>query len=718
MKNLRWRIILIILLVGLAVYSAYPPKEKINLGLDLQGGMHLVLKVDTTQLAPDLKEDAPKRVLETIRNRIDEFGVREPQIQRQGKDEIIVQLPGITDRKRALDIIGRTALLEFKLVSPDIELLKKALDGDIPEGYELKYLDEEPLLINKKASLTGSSLVTAFVRFDESHFNEPMVSLKFDARGTRRFAYITGNHIGERLAIVLDGKVQSAPRINEKIPSGEAVISGRFSQQEAQDLAMVLRAGALPAPITIEEERTVGPTLGKDSIERGIKAVVTGGILVIVFIALYYLICGLIANFALALNLVFILGALSYFKATLTLPGIAGIVLTLGIAIDANVLIFERIREELRIGRSVRSSIAAGYRKAFVTILDSNITTLIVALILFQFGSGPVRGFATTLSLGIIASLFTALFVSRTFFDLLTLKLKISRLRMLQILRRPEINFVSRRKITYFISLLVISIGLFSLLARGNKNLGIDFSGGTIQEYRFREAVSVDDVRGLLDKIGLGDSSIIQQVRGTNDIIIRTYTKTPDDITKEFREDFKENPFEILRVEKVGPAIGKDLRTKAVFAFLYSLVGICIYVSLRFQFKFAIAAIVALFHDILVTMGILSLSGREFSLPVVAALLTIIGYSINDTIVIFDRIRENSKLMPKAEYTEVVNLSLNQTLSRTLLTSLTTLLAVFALYFLGGAVINDFAFTLLIGVIVGTYSSIFVASPILVDWHK
>lgn len=717
MKNNKWKIVLVIIVVGLAVYAAYPLEKKINLGLDLQGGMHLVLKVDTSGLSPDLKKDAPEQALEVLRNRIDEFGVREPRIQRQGKDEIIIQLPGISDRNRALDIIGKTALLEFKLVSSDIELLKKAIDGDVARGYELKYLNQEPLIVSEKALLTGSALVNAFVNF-ESQFNVPTVHLKFDSKGTRRFANITAAHVGERLAIVLDGNVQSAPRINEKIPSGEAVISGRFSQQEAQDLAMILRAGALPAPITIEEERTVGPTLGKDSIEHGMRAIIIGGILVVSFIGVYYLLAGLIANFTLAINLVLILGALSYFKATLTLPGIAGIVLTLGIAIDANVLIFERIREELRIGRSVRSSIVAGYRKAFVTILDSNVTTLIVAIILFQFGSGPIRGFATTLSLGIIASLFTAFFVSRTIFDLLTSKFKLNRLVMLKIIRQPKINFTSHRKISYFISLLVIIIGLSFFLARGSKNLGIDFSGGTVQEYRFEQPVKVDRVRGLLDKIGLGSSSIIQEVRGTNDIIIRTYVQTPDDITKELKEHFTENPFEILRVEQVGPEIGKSLRARALLAFLYSLVGICIYISMRFKFKFAIAAIVALFHDILVTVGFLSLTGREFSLPVVAALLTIVGYSINDTIVIFDRIRENLKLSPKAKYAEVVNLSLNQTLSRTIITSLTTLLAVFALYLWGGVVINDFAFTLLVGVIVGTYSSIFVAAPILVDWHK
>ena len=443
-----------------------------------------------------------------------------------------------------------------------------------------------------------------------------------------------------------------------------------------------------------------------------------GAILVLLFMCGYYLWAGLIANFALCLNLVIILGVLSYppLGATLTLPGIAGIVLTIGMAVDANVLIFERIREELKLGKTLRLAISSGYQKAFLTILDANVTTLIVAFILFQFGTGPVKGFATTLTIGILASMFTALVLSRLIFDVLSLGGVLKRLPMFQFVKNPRFDFIGKRKIAYFISLFLIAVGIVSLGARGRENLGIDFSGGSLQEFRFEKAVSADQVRNALKEINLGDSPI-QQYKDKRDILVRTYADTSDRIIDKFKADFPENRFEILRVEKVGPAIGKDLAGKAVKALAIALVCICIYISLRFEFRFAIAAIIALFHDVLITAGVLSLTGREFSVPVIAALLTVVGYSINDTIVVFDRIREDTRLMRRTGYREIINLSINQTLGRTLLTSLTTLLVVGALFFLGGAVINDFAFVLLVGVIVGTYSSIFVASPILVDWR-
>ena len=715
-KNLKWKALLVVVVVAWAIWMAYPPQEKVKLGLDLKGGMHLILKVDIDKLPEEARHDATDRAIEIIRNRIDQFGVSEPLIQRQGTNYIVVQLPGVTDRERALQIIRQTAHLEFKLVNEDIEKINAALEGNVPTGYELKYLNDKPLLLEKAPSLTGDSLVDARVDWSTMQIN-PYVGFSLDSKGARRFARVTKNNIGRRLAIVLDGKVKSAPSIETEIPAGKGQITGRFSEDEAADLALVLRTGALPAPIQIEEERTVGAALGEDSIKKGIKSVIVGAILVLLFMAGYYLWAGLVANLALCLNLILILGVLSYPRlgATLTLPGIAGIVLTIGMAVDANVLIFERIREELKVGKTLRLAISSGYQKAFLTILDANVTTLIAAFILFQFGTGSVKGFATTLTIGISASMFTALVVTRLILDAISLG-KVSTLPMLQFIRNANFDFIGKRRAAYFVSLCLIAIGLMSLSLRGRENLGIDFSGGTLQELRFEKAVSVDKVRGALKEIGLGDSPI-QQYRDKRDILVRTSSDAVDKIINKFRADFPENEFEILRVEKVGPAVGKDLTAKAINALLFALIGICIYISFRFEFRFAIAAIVALLHDVLISAGILSLTGREFSVPVIAALLTVVGYSINDTIVVFDRIREDTRLMRKSNYQEIINLSINQTLSRTLLTSLTTLLVVAALFFLGGAVINDFAFVLLVGVIVGTYSSIFVASPILVDWH-
>jgi preprotein translocase subunit SecD len=397
----------------------------------------LTMQIDLPDRETDqIKKLAADQALETIRNRIDQFGVSEPDIRRQGEKRILVQLPGIKDTKRAKALIGKTALLEFKLVDETHDL-NNALKGNVPPGSEVLYGVKEdpatqrilktPYLLKKRTLLTGANLTDARVQID-SQYNEPYVSIDFDKKGGRDFERITGANVKKRLAIVLDKKVYSAPVIQEKISGGKARITGSFTTEEARDLAIALRAGALPAPVNILEERTVGPSLGTDSIRKGLISMCVGGILVILFMIVYYRGAGLIADFALILNILLIAGGLAGFQATLTLPGIAGIILTIGMAVDANVLIFERIREELRIGKTPRAAVDAGYDKATLTILDANVTTLIAALVLFQFGTGPVKGFAVTLSLGVIASLFTSLILTRMVFDYYLMKRKTKRL--------------------------------------------------------------------------------------------------------------------------------------------------------------------------------------------------------------------------------------------------------------------------------------------------
>ncbi|MDP2643463.1 MAG: protein translocase subunit SecD [Desulfobacterales bacterium] len=483
------------------------PHKKINLGLDLQGGMHLVLEVDTEKavesmvdrieqdLRTNLKKElirqvrvdrmdktkisvllqdagkiekfdemldkefkelrllsrstddnglkvvldlpanesertqkmATEQALETIRNRIDQFGVSEPDIRLQGENRILIQLPGIRDTNRAKELIGRTALLEFKLLDETNDI-DAALKGNVPPGSQLLYQVKEdretrraskmPFLIQKSALLTGANLKDARVQID-SQYSEPYVSIDFDNKGARIFERVTGENVKKRLAIVLDDKVYSAPVIQEKISGGSARITGSFTTEEARDLAIVLRAGALPAPVKIIEERTVGPSLGSDSIRKGLLSMWVGGLLVVLFMILYYRVSGVIADAALVLNIILIAAGLAGLQATLTLPGIAGIILTIGMAVDANVLIFERIREEIKVGKTARAAVSAGYERATLTILDANITTLIAALVLFQFGTGPIKGFAVTLSLGVLSSLFTALIVTRKIFDFL-----------------------------------------------------------------------------------------------------------------------------------------------------------------------------------------------------------------------------------------------------------------------------------------------------------
>ena len=724
-NTLKWRVPLVAFVVAICLYYAYPPfdtdgsgpvKGKIKLGLDLQGGMHLVLRVDTDKVAATDREDATIRAIEIIRNRIDQFGVAEPSIQRQGDNHIVVQLPGIQDRQRALSLIGKTALLEFKLVAEDADLFKQALEGQAVPGHKL-YDSEDggQLLLEEKVSLTGKTVKNATVNF-ESQFNEPVVALEFDAEGAKIFSDLTGANVNRRLAIVLDDKVQSAPVINERIPSGNAQITGRFNIQQANDLAIALRAGALPAPIVVEEERSVGPSLGKDSIEQGVKATWVGFAMVVAFMTIYYLFAGLVANFALFLNILVIIAALSYAKATLTLPGIAGIVLTIGMAVDANVLIFERIREELALKKPMAASLMAGYKKAFVTILDSNLTTLITALILYNMGSGPIRGFAWTMAVGIAASMFTGIFVTRVIFDMLLAKGSLKDLKMLHIFKKtPTLNYLKIRKICYGLSLAVIIMGMVAFFNRGEGMYGVDFSGGTMQEYRFSKEVSIEDLRNSLSQIGHGTATI-QRVGETSQVIIRSSLGSDKAIAEKIKADNPDNPYEVLRLESVGPIVGKELKSKALFALIASLAAIWVYVAWRFDLTFASGAILALLHDGLIALGAVALTGRELSVTVVAAILTILGFSINDTIVIFDRIREHRRSGARETFEEAINTSVNQTLSRTLLTTFTVLVVVAALYFFGGEVINDFAFTMLCGLISGTYSTVYIAAPVLVDW--
>ncbi|MDI6606214.1 MAG: protein translocase subunit SecD [Candidatus Omnitrophota bacterium] len=728
-KKLVYKSTFILCIIGICVYFAFPLNKRINLGLDLKGGMHLLLKVDTGGLSPEARKDATDRAVEVIRNRIDQFGVRETSIQKQGEDEIVVQLPGVTDRERSIDIIGKTALLEFKIVSTDLAKLKEAMAGNVPEGYELKYSqeDNEGLLLDKKVALTGAALTNASMRFDQSQFNEPLVALQFNSEGAKKFAEITADNVGKRLAIVLDGKVQSAPRIKEAIPSGEAVITGRFSVEEAKDLALVLRVGALPAPMHIEEERTIGPLLGQDSINKGIKATSIGLGLVFIFMAGIYLFSGIIANIALLLNLVMILGGLGILpflfpgvSATLTLPGIAGIVLSLGMAVDANVLINERIREELAIGRNLRAAIANGYSKAFSAILDSNVTTLIAAFLLFQFGTGPIRGFAVTLTIGLLASLFTAIIVTRTIFEiLLQAGLLKKSLPMLRLFGQTKFDFIGKRKIFYALSVIVIAIGLVSYFKKGKDAYGIDFAGGQLQEYSFKSAPAIEEVRSALKEINLGDASIQQFKDNPQVVLIRTMEDKSGALTDTLKAAFPEQEIQALRIERVGPIAGQHLKKKALSALIWALIGILAYVTIRFKhINFAVAGIVAIFHDLLVTLGFLAMSGRQIDLLTITALLTIAGYSINDTIVIYDRVRENSRTMKKLSLYELINLSVNQTLSRTILTTFITLLVVIALLFYGGEVLNTFAFTLFVGFISGIYSTIYIASPLVLALNR
>ncbi len=722
-KNYKWKVLLIIGLVAFSLWKVYPPSKTINLGLDLQGGIQMLLQVEMDKVPEEARKDVTARVAEIIRNRIDEFGVKEPEITTQGKDQVVVKLPGVTDRERAKEIAAKAAHLEFKIVSEDVDLIQKADAGTIPPGFEYKKVkaspNEEMVLLALLPVLTGEHLTTASVGFDQ--YGSPIVQLSLDREGGKIFDKVTFQNIGKRLAIVLDGQVYSAPVIRDRIPNGKAQISGNFKADEAADLALVLRAGALPAPVTVVEERTIGPSLGRDSIESGIRASLFGVLFVVVFMPVYYLFCGWIANLGLLVYVILVAGSMATMGSTLTLPGIAGFILSVGMAVDANVLIFERMREEAATGKTARAVVSAGFHRAFSAILDSNVTTLITSVLLFIFGTGPIQGFAVTLSIGILASMFSAIFVTRVIFDRVVKKNPNKVFKMLELFKNPNIPFVKSRVWAYGFSVICLALGIFALTVRGAKNYGVEFTGGTFVQVAFKQDVDQAKFRNELEKQELKGVTLQRYGEAnSHQYIVKMAEGNPSKVSAAAEATAGKDAFEIEKVDQVGPSVSGSLRDKAFWAIIWSWLGILIYVGWRFEWKYSAAAVIALVHDSVFAFGVYALSGREINLATIAALLTIIGFSVNDTIVTFDRIRDNLKLMRKTPFADVVNLSVNQTLSRTILTTMTVLCGTLALFLFGGSAIADFAFILLVGFAIGTYSTIFVASALVVDWkaHK
>ena len=768
-------------------------------------------------------EQAIDQVMVVLRNRIDAFGVAEPSIRREAnRPRIIVELPGAKDSSKPLQIVKTMGRLEFKLVekSPTGAIAwtgsaNTPPPDDMPEGTEIRYHNDDGTtlanswyVVQSPVLLSGDRIRNARETQGNTSF-EIVVSMGFDSQGSRKFGELTSNHVGELLAILLDGKVQSAPRINEPILGGNAQISGDFTFEEAQYLANILKAGAFPVGVKIAEERTVGPTLGQEAIDDGVRAAVIGMTVVLIFMLIYYRFSGIVAIIALAFNMLIILGALAGFGAALTLPGLAGLVLTIGIAVDANVLIFERIREELRTGKTVWSAIETGYQKAFWTILDANVTTLAVAAVLYHFGTGPIKGFAVTLGIGIFASMFTAIVVTREIYGWVLGSREVRKLSIGQeVIRGTTIGFLGKSRMGFLVSSILIIIGLVSLVLHNGPNFGIDFRGGVKTYAKFNRVVTQPELSAKLMELGYerskiqvdaskqeasidigyqqefdsqrvvapliadpGDATagsvqvsstqervhvfrpgdVIQLIEGEHRLRneIREIVEGEDtitfvlanevgsDLTQAAEVQIQASVGQILTdallqgegdwqampravsVNEVGPSVGKDLKWAALWSVLWSIVILLLYISWRFEFRFAIGAIAALVHDVLITLGIFSVFVREINLPTVAAFLTIIGYSLNDTIVVFDRIRENSTLLRGSDFAEIINRSINQSLSRTVVTSLTTLFVVLVIFLQtsAGQEINTFALALIVGVIVGTYSSIFIASPIIHLWH-
>ncbi|MBO7130680.1 MAG: protein translocase subunit SecD, partial [Fibrobacterales bacterium] len=556
---------------------------------------------------------------------------------------------------------------------------------------------------------------------------EVAVNLKFDGLGAKKFATVTGNNIKRQLAIVLDNQVVSAPVIQTRIPNGNAQITGLDDFNEAKQLAVVLRAGALPLPMTIGELRSVGATLGEDYIRSGMNAALVGLLLVAVFMVAYYRKTGFWAIFALAFNLLLIGAVMSTFHAVLTMPGLAGVVLTIGMAVDAHVLVYERIREELRNGRTVRMAIQAGFEKAFSAIVDANVTTLLTAFVLYKIGSGPIKGFGLTLMIGIAASMFTALYVTRWLFmitgDASSDGTKLSIGKAILVDAKFAIVPNIRKAVLFSAALVLVSFALFGFKGL---NYGIDFTGGNVLTVAFQQEASSEQIaRAIGGKTSLGTPTVrtVDVLDSKTPTFLVSIMKTTDDgadvpaVEKALSE--AGIPGTVINEELVGPAIGKQLKSSAAWAILWSLLIMIGYIWFRFGkfgLGFGLGAVVALAHDITLTLGVFALTGIALDSTMIAALLTIVGYSINDTIVIYDRIRENTQILGKETFGHYVNNSINQCLSRTLMTSMTTLLVTLSLMTLGGVSIHDFALAMTTGVLVGTWSSNFVAPAFVLWW--
>ncbi len=832
-RNNIWKWLVLALIAVVSFYVCNPPKEKVRLGLDLNGGTSFTLGVDTEKLAQSIiaanpaitnqegaveaqiaktLEGCDDRIIQVIRRRVDAMGTNEPVIQGMKNHRLLVQLPGADEktRKEAKASLQNAAFLEFRLTHPkNDQLVAKLLSKEVcPPGYKKSgsgyarldnwsTLSQQPGYVaqfsrfetpdarysfmledngdgtfspnfvarSTEPRVTGEDLVSSQVERDPTS-GGLSIGFRLSAEGGRKFSQLTRNYKahgpknptdkGRQLAIILDDQLISAPVIQSEIGS-QGQITGRFDAKSAKKLSDELNAGALPAPMKILAETTVAPTVGEDAIHAGLVAAAMGFCLVAIFMFIYYWMAGLVADIALFLDiallptaLVVVANVLGVFAhdpsmggggsmqlPVLTMPGIAGLVLSLGMAVDANVLIFERIREEFMAKKAAGEAIKLGYGRAFTAIFDSNLTTIITGVILFVVGTGPVRGFAITLTAGVVISMFTAVVVTRLVFDHCVDPSRMAPFKMMQFFKNPKFDFMKVTKFTVGISFAVIAVSLaiFAVRFLNNKAsvLSVDLTGGTSIVYNLKEEAkpSETDIRACLNDFdnaaviqfqsGVGSSTLLVKTGETAETAKGQALEGKDVgayVTKLLQEKFPQAEFKAASVDEVGSMVGADLKKSGTLAVLFSLIAILVYVGFRFQFGFGLGALVALAHDALISIGLFSLCGRQISLIVITAVLTIIGYSVNDTVVLFDRIREMLRHDKKFSFYDLCNAAVNACLSRTVITSVTTFFAVLALFAFGDGSIFDFALIMLIGVVAGTFSSVFIATPIMFWWYK
>jgi len=719
-------------------------KGKLQLGLDLKGGVAFTLEAANTPETANIGEVERKeklsKAIEIIGERINGLGVAEPLIRAVGSNRIEVQLPGVNtkDNPEVVSSVQKPARLDFRLVYP---FGTPAMLGETPAGYEVLTLEQdvrgqtvtEDVYVKRLPAMTGEGVSDAYPVMDE--FGRFKINLRFDDAGAKRFADVTreiaeysrqlvqqtGNpNARARLAIVLDGKLYSAPGVEKEISGGSAEISGSFSQREAFELSNVLN-NPLDLPLQIKEQYEVGPSLAADSVSSGKLAFIIGTALTAVFIMFFYTTGGLLAVFAMILNVVIILGVMASIGATLSMPGIAGIVLTIGMSVDSNILIFERMREELRLGKSLPSALEAGFEKAFSAILDGNLTTLITAGIMIALGTGPVKGFGVTLAIGIFSTMFAALVISRLFLNLAIYGGFVKKMRMFSVLENTNYDFLKHARPAFIVSWSIVLIGVGVVAFKGKAIYGIDFSGGDQVALSFEKKLDLSEVRKVAGSKGVQDLGLAYTKQIGSDVEVLRLT-TPFDqakvLVQALQSAHPEAGLTLVSESRIGPSVGDEIKSNAAWAIFWSLVLILVYVAFRFEIGYGIGAVISTLHDVVMTIGVFVLLGGQFNASMVAAILLIVGYSINDTIVVFDRIREELTLNPTTSLRTVINRSLNLTLSRTIITGGTTFLTAIVLATVAGGEVRDLAITLIIGVITGTFSSLFIASPIFFWWHK
>lgn len=732
--------------------------SSIRLGLDLNGGAEFLL-----ELIPDKEVDADGKskaetaeknfdryrdiAIEILRNRLEGQNIYETEISPAGSKFISLRVPIVSkDEKVKLEnIIKMSAKLQFKLVHKEnSRLVAEHMSNPnmpSPPGYQImESIDmdknKKPVksfyFVSMRPEMDGKNIKEAFSTTDQLGRRE--IILEFNSKGAKRFGEVTRENVGRLLAIVLDGKLYCAPSINTAIEGGNAVITGQFSKEEADTISNALVSGSLPVRIEVNGVFDTDPTLGAQCVENSIYAGVIATILIMLFMGIYYMKAGLIANIALLINIILMLGALAAFEATLTLPGIAGLILTIGMAVDGNILIYERIREELNKGKSILTAVEYAYQRVFLTIVDSHVTTLIIAVVLMCMGSGAVKGFGVALTIGIAANLFTSLFVTHLLFDLMGRFTKLTSLKMLHIMHYSQIPFLKYKYYAFAFSGILLMITLGVVCVRGTGILGVDFTGGNQITFEYKDRIPEESIQKVLQESGIHNAKVSYKTSSAvkdnrkmeiffSEKDVKFASKNKVFNLKELIGSTLNQKFPKLELKGgqetfIGGLVGWEFTKTAIYAVILSLLAILVYMSLRFEISYAVAGIISLFHDSIIALGMLFLIGGELSMPVVAAVLTLIGYSINDTIVVYDRIRENLGLIKNKSYNEIIDLSINQTLLRTILTSLTVVIVLLVLYFMGGIALHDFVFVMLIGVIKGTYSSIFIASPLVSIWHK